>query len=224
MGTHISLDKLAVRLLENHFTLTQKDIGSDAVMKRKGFKFFTSVYTIEGIGQLCTMRMKAFGGVVRMETVFISSDSRDVPLFNMDWVGAGGSETFITELYDVQLEPYPEESLIDFQVIKECDSDLKDKKNDEPRWYDDIVYPCSYHKHGRMATDRFTDASVKYLKTFIAQLEGAPTCDPQAKAEKRREFAERLYSEGGPAVDLWKELFGEETAERMLLENIYAVK
>ena len=72
-------------------------------------------------------------------------------------------------------------------------------------------------------TDCWTFDS-KYFGEDMAQLEGAPTCDPQAKAEKRREFAERLYSEGGPAVDLWKELFGEETAERMLLENIYAVK
>ncbi len=224
MGTHISLDKLAVRLLENHFTLTKKDIGFDAVMKRKGFKFVTSVYDIEGIGHLCTIGMKAFGGVVKMQTVVICADNKDVPLFNMDWISAGGAETFIAELYDVQLEPYPEEDLIDFQVIRECDSDLKDKENDEPRWYDDVIYPCSYHKHGRLATNRFTDASIKYLRTMIAKLEGTADCDPSQKIEKRREFAERLLSEGGSAVDFWKELFGEETAERMILDNIYCVR
>lgn len=224
MGTHISLDKLAVRLLENHFTLTKRDIGNDAAMKRKGFKFVTNVYDIEGIGHVCTMKMKAFGGVVKMETVIICPDTKDVPLFNMDWISAGGAETFIAELYDVQLEPYPEEDLIDFQVIRECDSDLKDKEYDEPRWYDDILYPCSYHKHGRLAADRFTDASIKYLKTMIAKLEKSEDCDAELKVEKRREFAERLLSEGGSAVDFWKELFGEDTAEKMVLDNIYSVR
>ena len=97
--------EFALHALREQFTLTQKDLGSDAVLSAKGMTFTTESWEIGSIGNLCVLRMKAPLGVMRMETVIISPTHVDMPLFNIDWVKAFGTETQFAELYDTQLQP-----------------------------------------------------------------------------------------------------------------------
>ena len=73
-------------------------------------------------------------------------------------------------------------------------------------------------------TQRFSSAAEKYAGTFMEQLESAAACDPGAKKEKVREFAEMLVEKGGPAVNQVTKLFGKETAERLILGHMYGVR
>ena len=66
-------------------------------------------------------------------------------------------------------------------------------------------------------------AARAYTGTFLRQLDGTPACDSAAKAEKVKAFAERLFAEGGPAVDQVTKLFGKETANRLILRWMYGV-
>ena len=47
--------------------------------------------------------------------------------------------------------------------------------------------------------------------------------DAAAKKEKVEHFAKTLFAEGGPAVDTVAKLFGRETAERLILHDMYGV-
>ena len=62
--------------------------------------------------------MNAFLGLMKMETAVLSMTGKDVPLLNLDWVRAFGKETQIVELYDTQLEPYPEALLAEFDALR----------------------------------------------------------------------------------------------------------
>ena len=57
----------------------------------------------------------------------------------------------------------------------------------------------------------------------VDQLEAATACDAAAKEAKVRAFAERLFKEGGPAVDQVKKLFGEKIAGELIVEHMYGV-
>ena len=58
---------------------------------------------------------------------------------------------------------------------------------------------------------------------YLRQLSLLPACDPAAKAEKIRAFAETLFTTGGPAVDQVKALFGDEIARRLVCTHMYGV-
>ena len=152
----------------------------------------------------------------------LAVSGKDVPLFNLDWVRAMGKETQIVELYDTQLEPWPEEKQDEFAALRERDAELPDM-NSSGHWYDAILYPCSYHKAGKGMTESLDAAARDYTETFLRQLAEAPACDAAAKREKTRAFAERLFAEGGPAVDQVTKLFGAETAKRLILKHMYGV-
>ena len=224
MNTHRDLGELTRSVLEQNWKLEREDLGEDAHLAKSGMAFDTEAWTIPGLGHLCVMRMKAFLGLMKMETVVLSVTGRDLPLLNLDWVSAAGKETQIAELYDTQLAPFPAERLAVFQALKDRDGDLPDPPPAAPHWYDAILYPCSYHKAGRKLSQRFNAAAEGYLRAFAAMIPEAPECDGAEKGAKVRAFAETLVEKGGPAVDTVTKLFGAETARRLILGHMYGVR
>ena len=223
MSEHKDLGEMMLELLSRRYPVRKVELGSDARLKKGVFAFDTEVHKVGDLGHLCSLRMKAMLGLMRMETVVLAVSGKDVPLLNLDWVKAAGKETQIVELYDTQLQPYPQDALAAFQTLRERDGELPDYAASGAHWYDEILYPCSYHKTGKGITGRLNQAARAYTETFLEQLDAAPACDPEAKKAKTRAFAENLLSHGGPAVDQVTKLFGRETAERLILRHMYGV-
>ena len=117
MDKHTSLEVQALSALTRSFKLHKVDLGQDVHLKKGGMAFDTEAWEIEGIGHLCIMKMKAFLGLMRMETVVIAPTQVDLPLFNADWVNAAGTETQMVEFYDTQLAPWPHASQARFHEI-----------------------------------------------------------------------------------------------------------
>ena len=224
MAKKQGLGDMVRELLAQRCTLKREELGADARLAKKGMVFDTEAYEIPELGHFCILRMNAFLGLMKMETAVLAADAKDVPLLNLDWVRAFGKETQIVELYDTQLEPWPETAFAEFDAIRRRDGDLPDPPAQGAHWYDAILYPCSYHKAGKGLTERLEAAARDYTEVFLRQLEAAPACDAGAKREKTRAFAERLFAEGGPAVDQVTKLFGAETAKRLILQYMYGVR
>ncbi len=224
MVKRIALRDSVLATLGRTYELQQEDLGADAHLSAKGISFETESWEIPGVGHLCIMQMKAFLGLMRMETAVIAPTNVDVPLFNLDWVKAFKTETQIAELYDTQLLPWPDECHDAFEFARAQYADLPDAPAGEARWYDDILYPYSFHKKGRGLTERMSRAAQDYLTVYTELLVAAPTCDSAAKAAKVQAFAEKLFKEGGPAVNQVTKLFGEQVAKKLILQHMYGVR
>ncbi len=222
MKNKCELGAAACSVLERDHSLVKEDIGKDEYLSAGGIELETECYTVKDFGRLCMLSMQAPGGAMKMETVILVPLYKDTPLFNLDRVITPGGETQIMELYDVQIDPYPVESLAEFQELNDADADIADMPKTE-NWYDTILYPCSYHKGGEKVIDRFQKAVEKYLDTYARQLKSARICDPAEKGQKVRCFAETLYENSGPAVEQIKKLFGEEAAKRLVLDYMYGI-
>ena len=213
------------QLLSEKYTVNECDIGEDALLSRKGIELRTESYDVQGLGHLCIMRMAGLGGLMGMETVVLSVTEKDVPLFNLDWLAVFGKEVQIAELYDVQIEFQPDWLQKKYEMIKDRDAGIADYTSDKEHWYDDIRYSCTYEKTGRKTVSaKLHRAGRDCARVYLAQAAKAPDCDPAVKMDKIRDFAERLYAEGGPAVDMITSLFGEETAKRVILRHMYGVE
>ena len=137
-------------------------------------------------------------------------------------MNAFGNETFISELYDTQLEPWPEEAQKKFEEIKGGFTDIEDYSSGE-HWYDEVLYPVSFHKKGKGLTDRFNSAAKEYIDLFTAELAAAEKCPAEQKRERVRDFAQKLASNDGPAVSMMAKLFGKETMRRIVMKHMYGV-
>ncbi len=222
MSAHTDLGLYTAAALRRKFPLKQRDLGADAHLSGRGMTFDTEAYDVEGLGHFCIMRMHAFLGLMKMETVIIAPREVDAPLFNADWIRAFGRETQLVEIYDTQLQAWPEEPQEALRRLRDRDADLEDYTSDS-HWYDSILYDCAYQKKCRSA-DRMNLTAQAYIDAFSAQLEEAPVCDPSqrpAKAAKVDAFAGKLLAGGGPAVNMFTKLFGPETAARIVQKHMY---
>ncbi len=211
------------KLSQSYGGMEHIDIGEDAVLKKKGMVFQTDSYNVPGLGHFCIVRMKAMRGLMRMETAVLSITEKDAPLLNVDRLAVFGRTTQMAEIYDVQLAPYPEELLEPFYRLKDKDNDLKEYVS-AGHWFDKIRYGCSYGKTGRRKDGRMETTVKGYIETFLSQAGSLPGCDSVRKREKILQYAEKLFSQGGPAVNQVKKLFGEETAERLILKHMYGAR
>ena len=223
MTEHTNLGRFTKAALGRNHEITKNEIGGDARLSKFGMTFTTKSYEISDMGHFCIMRMKAFGGIMKMETVIVAPECMDAPLMNVDWVRAFGKETLIVEFYDTQLSPWPDAMQAEFRKIAEKDADIADREN-EPHWYDRIRYSCSYNKSGKGLTERFNQTAQAYTGLFSAQLSEVPRCEGDDRKEKRAKierFANELYANGGTAVNMITRLFGKETAKRVIVKHMY---
>ena len=223
MSKHIDLGQYTVDSLGRYFDLVPKNLGADARLSKRGMTFETKSWEIRGIGHLCVLRMNAFFGLMKMETIVIAPFEADLPLYNADWVKAFGTETQIAELYDTQLEPWTEESQGKFLAIKTGFDNLPDAPSGE-HWYDSVLYPCSIHKKGKGLTDSFNKLAKEYTDLFVAELSAAEKCPADLKKARVSEFAHKLVANDGPAVNMMAKLFGKETMQRIVLKHMYGVE
>lgn len=223
MSKPIGVAARAKELIEKEFKLTKKDVGDLAVLKKKGMRFETEAYSAEGLGHVCFLSLKAPLGMMRMETVVICPENRDVPLVNLDAVRAFGRDTQIVELYNTELQPMAEGAMAPYAKAKEKDADIPDYESGE-HWYDALRYPESYAKVGKGFAERLSDTACEMLKLWLGQAKEAEFIDSPEKKAKIKDFAETLYEKGGPAVDTFVKLFGREVARRMVVGAMYGAE
>ena len=109
-----------------------------------------------------------------------------------------------------------------FEEIKGGFTDIEDYSSGE-HWYDEVLYPVSFHKKGKGLTDRFNSAAKEYIDLFAAELAAAEKCPAEQKRERVRGFAQKLAANDGPAVSMMSKLFGKETMRRNVLKHMYGV-
>ncbi|MBR0450510.1 MAG: hypothetical protein IJI78_00840 [Oscillospiraceae bacterium] len=211
-----------LEMLKKEYDVTESNIGNDANLSKSGMKFNIRSFEVKGLGHLCLMSMKAMLGLMKMETAVLSAETKDVPLFNIDSISAMGNKTQLVEFYDNQIAPLSEEAAACYMKIKESGPELESYVSGE-HWYDPILYPFSYAKKKKGNTEVFDDICRKYIAEYLEQLKTAPDCDPAEKKEKTAAFAQGLLDHGGPAVDQFRKLFGEDAAKRIILGHMYGV-
>lgn len=203
--------------LRQLYTLRKVRLGEFETIEKNGLQFRIHVYRIDEIGNLSIVFMKGMMGLMKMETLILSPYEKDAPIFSMDRISAAGNDTFLAEFYDTRLQ---ETDLSALDEVSEKYEDV-DSYVPEPRWYDDIRLPATVHKRGKGMADTYEVMAEDFLMAFIRVLNEAPECDPAVKKAKVKEYAHGLVVNGGPAIDQFKKLLGEEKAAELFEKYLF---
>lgn len=202
---------------EAHYKLIQQEIGSYSEIKGRGMRFRTTVYDAEGIGRLCLMEMKAAAGLMRMQTGVFSPVGLDGPIFSFDYIKAFGKETLLMELYDTTLS-HP--SFEELEEVKKRYAHIPAHDPGE-HWFDKMRLPVSVYKQGRKITKDAAQMLKDYCGVYFRLLDACDPCDPAAKKECNAVFVNGLLKNGGPAVDTFKKMIGDEKTEVFLKNYMF---
>ncbi len=200
-------DKI-LKLIEQRYTLKKKSVGAYKTFKAKGMTFVCDAFEAEGLGHVSVMRAKGFFGLMKMDTLVIAPESKDLPLLSYDRIIAMGNDTLIIELYDTMGDEKADLSLVN--SIKNKYSCLPERfaKGEEPaHWYDDIRLSETTSKKGKKAHKVGFDAyAAEYIYSYLSL--DASDCNAAEKKERTDIYVDGLLNEGGPATDVFKKEFG----------------
>ena len=134
-------------ILRETYSLRETDAGEYASLKVNGMRFSIKAYYAEGLGHVSVMKARGFFGLMKMDTLMIVPQEKDLPLYSYDRIFAMGNDTLIVELYDTLTEPLDLSSL---DGVKAGFTHLPERDPGE-HWYDGIKLPQSLSKKGKKA-------------------------------------------------------------------------
>ena len=201
-----SVNSCVLKTVKARYALTERDIYEYANLKGKGMRFSTRVFDAAQAGSLCLMDMKAFLGAMKMQTAVFSPTELDGPILSMDYIEAFGNCTLVLELYDTTFS-HP-----DFRPLEE----IKAKYNALPDYdpgehlFDSIQLPVSAHKKGKKLRDEMQQMIQEYTTQYFELLQLCPPCAAGEKKAENAKFANGLLENGGPAVNQFRKMLGDE--------------
>jgi hypothetical protein len=217
------MKELILNELRREYAVRERDVGPYAVLKKSGMTFRISAYEIEGLGSMSTIDMSAMLGLMRMESFILTAEQKDLPIYSGDFIQAAGKCTLLEEFYDNMIAPPDEASVREYRQVKDRYADLSPYET-APRWYDGIRYDFTLGVTDKRLKTRKEEITAAYFAAYRANIGRAAAVDPTEKKAKTAAYVDGLFSNGGPAVDQFKKLFGTETAREIFEKYVFSCK
>ncbi len=198
--------------------LVAKDVSPWQTFAGKGMKFRLHSYDWDGCACVSHLTMRAFCGLMKMESLICTPYNKDLPLFSHDRIDVLGKQTVLLELYDTLLEPTDLSSL---EAVKASYNDLKDKIL-KPAWYDSLRLPPSTFKVGR--GKRLHELTADMTTAYTALFATAREVEREAKTARNSAYVEGLISNGGPAINTVRQMLGNEAAETLFRRFLFGTE
>ena len=205
-------------ILSAEFELEELGAGEFSNIKVSGMNFTINRYHAKGLGNVSAMKMKAFFGLMKMDTFVINATECDMPLFSYDRVFAMGNDTLMLELFDTMLEGY---DMSGMKTVKENYANIPEHDMGS-HWYDDIKLKISLAKKGKKKdTPVYNKIKDEYFRAYVKAAKSAPLCEGDAKKEKASVYVEGLLSNGGPAASVFIKNYGAEKTASFFREVLF---
>ena len=210
-----------LEVIGSKFPLEALDAGEFAALKVSGMKFKLSAYKAKGLGHVSCMSAKGFFGLMKMDTLIIVPQDKDLPLYSYDRIQAMGNDTLYLELYNTVVGSFDASS---FDALKQKFAALPDFDPGK-HWYDDIKLSQSIFKKAKKAQGpAFDEIALDYIKEFAeagAKADGG--FDVAGKLKKSQAYVNGLISNGGPSTDVFKKALGEEKTSKLFKTVLFGV-
>ncbi|MBQ6292445.1 MAG: hypothetical protein IJK77_01020 [Lachnospiraceae bacterium] len=194
-----------------------------AKIDKNGMHFFITTYKVKGFGYLSVIDMKAMFGLMKMESVVLNATHRDLPLYSGDLIKVAGKCTLLQEFYNTMIDPMTEDAKAPYRKVKEKYKGLAPYETG-PHWYDDIRYDFTLGATGKELKDKERTITKDYFDAYLENVAIAPACDPEEKKAKTKAYVDGLFKNGGPAVDQFKKLIGDEAAREVFEKYVFCCR
>ena len=99
------MNGFVVDLFASRGKLVAKDVSPWQTFSGKGMKFQLQSYDWDGCACVSYLSMRAFLGLMKMETLICTPYTKDLPIYSYDRIIAFGKKSLLLEVYDTQVEP-----------------------------------------------------------------------------------------------------------------------
>lgn len=214
------MQELVFNKFNNSYTLKHRNMLDFQTIKKPMIDIKTDSYDVEDIGNLTNVKIKCLFGLMTIDTIVLTADKKDAPLFSFDYVKVGKKETLLLELYNTTIDTMDLSAL---SKIKHKYDYLTDGES-KPQWYDDILLEPSLKKVEKNKHDRFEMLAGEYADAYIMLLNDAKECSVLEKTKKNKAYADGLLTHGGPSTNFLKKILGEEKTKEYFHKYFFGLE
>lgn len=200
--------------------LTPIDMGEFSQVDKSGLHFRLECWDALELGRLSRVTMSGMLGLMQMETLIFTPLTVDAPLYSFDYIHAMGQDTLLLELYDTQLGAFDGAP---WGKVLESGQALPNNPL-EPRWYDSLKLSPTLCKKGKKLQKPMEMLAAQWTQVYLETLKTAPACQKEAKRQKVEAYVHGLLTQGGPSVNQFKKLVGEQTTARLFSHYLFPVE
>lgn len=208
------------QMIEKDYVLKERDMGELKEIHKGMYHFYNHSYSIIGIGSLFTMELRAMLGLMKMQTIVISPQYKNLDFCNVDAIHAMANDTLILEMYRSSTQTA---DLSEFDDLASRVKNLTDYES-APRWYDSYKRSSCISKKGVGARRIHQELTKQYIGIYLDLLKKAPYCDYSEKQQLTNEYVSQLIENGGVAVDSLTKMIGSELTATLINRFMFNVK
>ncbi|MBQ6757286.1 MAG: hypothetical protein IJP43_10130 [Oscillospiraceae bacterium] len=208
----------------------QKAVGAEGEVRERSFepqtikkfpmKFDLRSFEIPGVGYYSAIEMTALFGLMKMVTVVLTPMEVDMPLLSYDYINAAGKDTLLLEMYDTLIS---ERGFEKIERVGESYKVFVDREK-KPDWSDEFYMKGSLGKVGKNLSGEFSKMASDWIDAYIEEAKSAPKCAKEAKRTASKKYVDRLFKDGGVAVNQFKKMLGDEAAVELLGKYIFSTE
>ena len=198
-------------------TLVAKDVTPFQTFSGNGMTFHLEAYDWNSVACVSHLTMRAFCGLMKMDTLICTPYAKDMPLFSYDYICALWRRTMLLESYDTLVGTV---DLSAMTAVKARYEDLKDKPT-KPAWFDALKLPPTACKTGDKK--RLEALAEEMTEAYIALFETAKKVEPDAKQAKNSAYVEGLIHEG-PTFRVVSKMVGVEPAKTLFRKFLFGTE
>lgn len=208
------------QIIEKDYVLKERDMGDLQEIHKGMYHFYNHSYSIIGVGSFFTMEMRAMLGLMKMQTIVISPQYKELDFCNVDAIHALSNDTLMLEMYRSSNQSC---DLSEFDELRNKVKNLTDYES-APRWYDSYKRSSCIAKKGVRARRIHQELTKQYINIYIDLLKKAPYCDYSEKQQLTNDYVSKLIENGGAAVDSLVKMIGREPTVQLINRFMFNVK
>ena len=194
-----------------------------AKIDKNGMHFKITTYAVRGFGHLSVIDMKAMLGLMKMESVILTAETRDLPLWSGDLVRMAGKCTLLQAFTNTMIDPMSEDLKAPYRKVREKYKRLPPCETG-PHWYDDLRYDFTLNTSDRSLAEKERQITKDYFDAYLENIARSAACDPAEKRAKTAAYVDGLFKNGGPAADQFRKLIGEEAAREVFERYVFCCR
>ena len=200
-----------INKINSQYELKEIEVGEFSQFKAKGMKFDIKAYHAEGLGHISVMKAVGFFGLMKMDTVIIVPQEKDLPLYSYDRIYVMGNDTLIVELYDTLVN---KNTFVVLENVKNKYQHLSERDPGE-HWYDSIKLKESISKKAKkQLTEELDLLTLEHFDAYLS-VNASDLTDIEKKNQLSSQYVNGLLEHGGPSTDVFIKLFGIEKTRQL---------
>lgn len=206
-----------VELFSKKGVLVPKDVTPWHTFSGKGMTFQLQSYDWNDCACVSRLSMRAYFGMMKMDTLICTPYAKDMPLLSYDLISALWKRTLLVETYDTLVAPV---DLSAMMAVKKNYRDLKDKPT-KPAWYDALKLPPTVGKVGD--AQKLSSLATEMIAAYLEIFDTARNVDRSVKTERNKAYVEGLINEG-PTFKVVSKMIGAESAKTLFRRFLFGTE